>query len=145
MNSFTQAEIAKRCNVTRATVSRWVDLSRAKKNNLQLDLTNKVARILDNPNNDLELKRLATDAKKYRNSIPLKNAKVSEGFYKNFTEEEVVEIITDLEFKKEISLKFAYKNDGANHWDDFYKSGVSPIKLNPIKPILNIVDLTKYF
>jgi uncharacterized SAM-dependent methyltransferase len=128
MNSFTQADIAKRCNVTRATVNRWVDLAKEKKNNLQLDLTNKIAKILDNPNNDVELNRLANEAKKYRNSIPMKEVQVAKDFYSYFTEEEVVEIITDLEFKNEVNLKFVYRNGGAENWNSFYQSNISKIK-----------------
>jgi len=136
MNSFTQADIAKRCNVTRATVNRWVDLAKEKKNNLQLDLSNKIPKILDNPNNDLELKRLSSEAKKYRNSIPLKEVAVSKEFYNFFNEEEIVEIITDLEFGREVNLKFAYRNGGANNWDGFYKSNISPIK----SAVTNFID-----
>ncbi len=128
MNSFSQADVSKRCNVTRATVNRWVELAKEKKNNLQLDFSNKIVRILDSPHNDVELNRLAKEAKKYRNSIPVKEVAVSEEFYEYFNEEEIVEIITDLEFNREVNLKFAYRNGGANNWDGFYKSNVSPIK-----------------
>jgi len=143
MKSYTQADIAKRCNVTRATVNRWVDLAKEKKNNLQLDLSNKVAKILDNPNNDLELNRLSSEAKKYRNSIPLKEVKVSKDFYSFFNEEEIVEIITDVEFKKEVNLKFVYRDGGADNWNNFYNSNISQIKSDVQDFVEEISNYTK--
>lgn len=144
MNSFSQADVAKRCNVTRATVSRWVELAKEKKNNLELDMSNKIVRVLDLPNNDLELNRLATEAKKYRNSIPLKEVLVSEDFYSFFSEEEAIEIITNLEFKKKSNLKYSYKGIGASYWNEIYKSNISPIRKTTLELIENLFNDIKY-
>jgi uncharacterized SAM-dependent methyltransferase len=60
-------------------------------------------------------------------STPIyRTVKPSSEFYSSFSEEEVLEIISSLEFKKEIPLKYSYKGRGAKIWDDFYVKYIIP-------------------
>ena len=95
MHIFTQAEVSRICNVSRATVNRWVELSIEGKNNLQLDTSTNKVRILDNPHNEAELKRLSAIASKYQGG-EVKKVVLSDEFYKLFSFEEKIEIFNIL-------------------------------------------------
>lgn len=47
-------------------------------------------------------------------------------FYSLFSEAEVLEIISALEVRQEIPLKYSYKGRGAKIWDDFYLKYIIP-------------------
>ncbi|WP_176727142.1 L-histidine N(alpha)-methyltransferase [Nostoc sp. KVJ20] len=55
-----------------------------------------------------------------------RTAKPSSEFYSIFSEEEVLEIIHALEFRREIPLKYSYKGRGANIWNEFYLKYLIP-------------------
>lgn len=122
MHSFTQAEVSRICNVSRATVNRWVELSIDGKNNLQLDTSTNKVRILDNPHNEAELKRLSATASKYQGG-EVKKVTLSDEFYELFSDEELSEFYTDLKYNSKVNPKYSYKNIGAKYWDDLYRSG----------------------
>jgi uncharacterized SAM-dependent methyltransferase len=83
-------------------------------------------------NNIKRLKRSAT--------IPISPHKQ---FYKIFREDEIVEIISDLKFKRQIKLKYNYFADGAAGWNDFYfESPITQI-INSLKNL--ILDNLLYF
>ncbi len=137
MHSFTQADVSRKCKVSRATVNRWVDLAITGKNALQLDLSDNSVRILDNPHNEAELIRLSLAASKYKNNTPAKKISLSTPFYNLFSEEELTEFYTDLRFNSSINSKYYYKNVGAQYWHNLYISGVSSI----VKAVDKMLDL----
>ncbi len=144
MQSFTQAQVAKKYNVSRATVNRWVDQAIAGKYNLQLDHSGKAIRILDNSHNEVELSMLSEAGIKYKTGS-LKQVEVSKEFYELFSPEEITEIYTDLVYQNKINLKYAYKNIGAIHWDNFYKGGSSRIQKSVDRMLeLSIDDIVYY-
>lgn len=62
-------------------------------------------------------------------SIPThigRTAKPSSEFYSVFSEQEVLEIIHALEVKREIPLKYSYKDRGAKIWNNFYLKYIIP-------------------
>ena len=136
MYSLTQAEVAKKLDMSRATISRWVDLAQEGKNNLQLETSNNKVRILDNPHNDIELKRLTKEGQKYKNYTPLKNTSIDPEFYNLFSDEEIVEIHNDLKYKLQVKHKYVYKQP--QFWDNFYKLGISPVS----KANIELLDAT---
>ena len=60
-------------------------------------------------------------------------------------DEEVVEIINDLREKKEINLKYTYRQEGAGAWDKFYKSMTSPITNSVNNMVLNSFNDIAYY
>ncbi len=64
-------------------------------------------------------------------------------FYEIFREDEIVEIIIDLKFKRLIKLKYRYFQKGSEYWDKFYfESPVTPV-INGLKEI--VLDNVLYF
>lgn len=146
MNIYKNSDVAKKYNVSSSTVGLLIKYSRAGKNNIQLQLKNKKYYIIDNPHNDAEVSRIVEENKKYRSNITCKRTKASEEFYKIFDEEEIIEILTDLKFKKRVKFKYSYKDAGASYWDSFFLSHVSPIE-NSVEELLDHThdDLTSFF
>ncbi|HBB34951.1 MAG TPA: hypothetical protein DDZ80_15655 [Cyanobacteria bacterium UBA8803] len=53
-------------------------------------------------------------------------AQPSAEFYSIFSQEELLDIIHTLEFRREIPLKYSYKGTGAQNWDKFYLKYIRP-------------------
>lgn len=143
MNFLINATIANQYNVSRATVTAWVQNAKIGKNNLQLVESNGKFNILNNKSNEAELARLASQGRRYKNLTNAKTVSVDSHFYDIFSAEEIVEIISDLRFKKEINLKFRYKNRGADLWDTYYLedyNSVNDSAFNFLKHLINDIE-----
>jgi uncharacterized SAM-dependent methyltransferase len=143
MNFLINATIANQYNVSRATVTAWVQNAKIGKNNLQLVESNGKFNILNNKSNEAELARLASQGRRYKNLTNAKTVSVDSHFYDIFSAEEIVEIISDLRFKKEINLKFRYKNRGADLWDTYYLEDYNPVNdsaFNFLKHLINDIE-----
>jgi len=111
-------EIAKKHDISQKTVHEWINNALINKNNLQVEKNTKGVKILITHNNEIELERLAKDGKKFNNNKKTKKIQLESKFYDLFSQEEIVGIINDLQFKKEIKHKFMYKR--AEHWNSFF-------------------------
>ena len=76
-------------------------------------------------NNIKRLKRSAT--------VPISPHKQ---FYKIFREDEIVEIISDLKFKRQIKLKYRYFQEGSDYWNKFYFESPVTQVLSDLKNIV---------
>ncbi len=93
------------------------------------------------PEPSLSLANIAANKAAQKNQP--KVIEVPDEFYKIFNEDEIVEIINDLRFKRQIKLKYNYYSDGAQGWSDFYfESPITKI-INDLK--LLILDNLLYF
>lgn len=111
-------EISLAYNVSKPTVTRWLELAKDSKNNLQLDSSNKIVRVIDNEHNKLELQRLAKNAINYKPKTILSKTKINNQFYDIFSYDELIEILNDLRYSQMIKEKYFYKK--AKYWNDFY-------------------------
>jgi SAM-dependent methyltransferase len=117
MQFLTSKRIMEIYGISAVTVSKWTNDAVENENNLQLERFNKKLRVLDNTHNHNELNRLSEIAKNYSKD------KVKETFPELddiFTVEEQIQLASDLEYHKEINLKFDYKSKGATIWDKLY-------------------------
>ncbi|MEM1312321.1 MAG: L-histidine N(alpha)-methyltransferase [Patescibacteria group bacterium] len=137
MNFFKNVEIASKYNISQATVVKWIQDSNSNKNNLQLITYNKKLRVIDNEHNHAELTRLSLEGQKFRTTSSFIKTQPHPDFYKIFDIEEQIEIINDLRYRKEVNLKFYYKNGGAQMWDEDYKTSGSEM-LTAAQSMLNI-------
>ena len=126
-------EIAKKHHISQKTVYEWINNALINKNNLQVEKNTQGVKILITHNNEIELERLAKDGKKFNNNKKTKKIQVEQDFYDLFSQEEIVEIINDLQFKKEIKHKFMYKK--AQHWNSFYLQN-GPITTNKVAELI---------
>jgi uncharacterized SAM-dependent methyltransferase/transposase len=120
-NYLSNTKIAQKYNVSNPTVGEWIRNAVENKNNIKVELVKSKYRILDTEHNDAELTRLSQHAKRYKGSDNRKVVKVSKEFYEIFDNNEILEIITDLQFKKQVKQKYVYKK--SQYWNNFYLSG----------------------
>ena len=128
MNTLSNATVAKKFNVSRATITRWLEQATNQKNNLQFTEENGKFLLLDNIHNDAEFKRLVEDGKKYTKQSLRKITNLDPNFQNIFSEEEVIEIMNDLKFKKQFKTKYSYKIP--TFWDRYYLEFESPLKVS---------------
>ncbi len=89
----------------------------------------------------LSLANIATNKANQRNQP--KVVQIPDKFYQIFNEDEIVEIINDLRFKRQIKLKYNYYADGAQGWSDFYFESPITKTINDLKNL--ILDNLLYF
>lgn len=74
--------------------------------------------------------------------MPTKNAKpfvkkveVDEKFYRIFNDDQIVDIMNDLVYKRQIKIKYSYFESGAKDWDEFYFGTPVTKSIDEIKAI----------
>lgn len=144
MPFITNSKIAKKYKVAMPTVTRWIHQASLGNNNLQLEKSNGKLRVLDNENNIAELDRLATRGRAYKPQAGLKEHTVDSYFYDVFTISEQLELFTDLKNKKQINLKYYYKNGGAELWNKDYFNNFGKIKDKNQHLLENSFESIKY-
>ena len=127
-NFYNNTEAAKKFGVSDVTIIKYIQESLAGKNNLEVEMVKNKARLLKTDNNDLQLLKLAEQGKKYRANINCKRITLDDNFYSLFSVPEIIALINDLETKRETKIKYSYKGEGAQIWDERYKSNISPVK-----------------
>jgi uncharacterized SAM-dependent methyltransferase len=144
MNSYSNADIARKFNVSRSTVTAWVQSAEKGKNNLQLTNTNKKVQVIKNEHNEEELKRLTSEGKKFKSKSDYEEVVVKDEFYKIFNEKQVIEIINTLKTNREINMKYTYFNGGSKMWDDVcikaLEKGTYAALNNTPKMLADVVD-----
>ena len=145
MPTISNANIAKKYNVSKASVTKWVQFASEGKNDLKVIDTNGKVQVLDNEQNQILLEQMAENARIYRSGKSLKKVDVSDDFYKIFNQDEQLEIITDLEAGKSINQKYWYKNKGAKFWDELYFTDPTTIQKATDELMQNNIDLISYF
>jgi hypothetical protein len=122
MKFLKNTEIAKKYNVSRPTVGKWIIAAKNKDNLLELTEIDGVSYILDSKHNQKELENLKNKGSKFRNKIGYELLTVDDRFYKVFSESQSIEIITSLESDHIIPLKYTYFDQGAKMWDEYVKA-----------------------
>jgi hypothetical protein len=128
MPNLKNVEIARKYNISEAAVTGWIKDSQNKLNNLQLEKVKNKFQVIDNEHNQAELQRLSDNGKKYRALTSYKKVYVGDEFYQIFSQDEQLELYTDLLLNRKVNLKFYYKGSGANVWDSSFKSTFSGIQ-----------------
>lgn len=122
MKYISTSEVEKVFNVSRPTISKWVDDALNKVNNLQVIKVNTKVKIIDNPNNYIILQKLAQTASKHKPKTGKKITKPKEIFYDIYDSEQISSIYLNLLYKHQVDLKNVYKGDGQQYWDQYYHS-----------------------
>lgn len=124
MHYFTNTNIADLYNVSKGTVTNWINSSQENKNNLQVVKVNNKFRIIKNSHNESEIARLKQIGEIHKNKSFHSVVTPDSIFYKIFNEEQVIEIINSLETPHIIPLKFRYLNEGAKLFDKMVIDGL---------------------
>ena len=121
------ADIARRYNVSTATVSRWFRLAQENKYDIELIQESDKVYATDNEHNHEVFTQLTNQGIKYKTAEILNSVEPGKDFYTNFTDEEVYKIYQDLTNKR-IDHNLTFHGIGAKEWDDYITKGLSTKK-----------------
>lgn len=129
MNILKNSEVAKKYGVHISTVANYIKGAEEGQNSLKLVKIGEKIHIANSTHNTIALEKLALNTKKYKSSADIKKIEPNSIFYKIFTYEQITDIITSLETRSEIPMKFIYVDKGVKIWqkyvENFYEEEVS--------------------
>ncbi len=121
MRYFKNTELAKIYNVSEKSVRNWINAAKEGKLDLQLFDNNGRLHIANVTKNTETIEKLVANGKKYKNSRGYKVVTPSAKFYRTFTKNQVRDIITSIDSRLELPLKYSYLDGGAAYWDQYVK------------------------
>jgi uncharacterized SAM-dependent methyltransferase len=116
---FKNIELAEQYHVSEKSVRNWIEAAQQGKLDLQIYEVNGRPYIADITRNTTLIKELVAKGEKYKNRRGYKVISPDPQFYKLFDSKQIVEIISSINFRKEIPMQFNYVNSGAQAWDDY--------------------------
>jgi len=118
---FKNTELAKRYNISEATVRNWIKYSREGRVLLELVKQKDRWYVANNISNIPIIEELIRQNRKYRNSFSLRTIHPSPRFFEVFNEDQIYDIVRSLELHHEIPHKYSYFGEGARLWDRYIK------------------------
>ncbi|HSW79984.1 MAG TPA: L-histidine N(alpha)-methyltransferase [Candidatus Saccharimonadales bacterium] len=140
MKYFKNTELAEQFHVSEKSVRNWIDASQAGKLDLQLYEVNGRSYIADITKNINVIKELVTRGEKYKNKRGYKVVSPRPEFYELFDAKQIVEIISSINFRKEIPMQFNYVNAGADAWNDYANRLDSEESANILKSCRELLE-----
>lgn len=119
MQYFRKAELAEKFHISEKTVTNWVKETEQGKLALELYQEKGRARIANTTNNIVLMKQLVEVRKKYRNTRGIKLVTPQPIFYELFTVQQILDIISNLDIRREIPFQYGYFDGGADYWDEY--------------------------
>lgn len=116
---YKHSELVAMYHVSLKTVYNWIDSAKEGKTPLMLEEHNGKSYVSKNASNLSELIKLASRGQKYRNSTYHKIATPDPAFYKLYSRQQILDIITNLKVHREIPRQYNYFDEGAKNWDEF--------------------------
>ena len=136
---FKHSELVEKYHVSLKTVHNWIDAAKAGKLNLILLKKGSRTYIANNPNNDVMLKDLSKQGKKFRNVRFNNMVSPAPAFYDVFNRRQILDIISNLDIHREIPSQYNYMDGGANNWDDWVKRLAREEKPNNLNNTIELV------
>lgn len=125
MNYSKHSDLAQQYHVSLKTVHNWITSAKEGKLDLKLYEAKSGTYVANTAENVRTLESLAEKGKKYRNTIHQKLIKPTPQFYEIFDQRQILDIINNIEVRREIPLQYAYADSGAKKWDAWVKEQVS--------------------
>lgn len=121
MNYFKNTELAGIYPVSEKAVRNWIKSVKEGKLALALYENKGKQYIANTPKNLAIIEDLVQKRKKFANKQASKVVKPQAEFYKWYTKSQAFDIINNIEYNKEIPLKYSYFENGAQYWNDYVK------------------------
>lgn len=116
---FTNTELAKKYHISLGTVRNWIESAQADKLDLAIHTKGDKPYIANTASNLLVIERLVEEGKKYRPHRASRALTPRSTFYSLFSQEQIYDIVTNLEVRREIPRQYNYFDGGANSWDEY--------------------------
>ena len=140
---YKNTELARKYGVSNPTIAEWISSSILGKNSLDVEKVNNKYKILISPKNETELEWLSQKSRKFVPKSHSQKTIPDKSFYNFFNPEEILEIINDLKFKKQIKHKYVYKDP--THWDKFYNQGRPESTVSELELMEMTAEDLKYY
>ncbi len=119
MQYFRNAELAKLYHVHQSTVANWIEAATSGKLKLTLHEHGGRRYIANTASNIATIEKLVAERKKFVNSGGHKLIRPGAQFYKNYTREQIADIISNLTTYREVPVQYSYIGGGASYWDEY--------------------------
>jgi uncharacterized SAM-dependent methyltransferase len=116
---FKKSELAKTYHISQKTVTNWIRETKDGKLNLELYVENNKAWIANTTKNITLIEELVERRRKYRNSRGVKTISPKPEFYKLYTPQQIFDIASNLDIRREFPFKYAYVDGGADYWNKY--------------------------
>jgi uncharacterized SAM-dependent methyltransferase len=116
---FTNQELTATYRVALNTVLNWIKASQQDRLDLELIAKGDRFYVANTAKNIQTLETLVTARKKYRNSRSAKLVTPTPEFYELFNDQQILDVVSNLDFSHEIPRKYNYFDGGAAHWDTY--------------------------
>ncbi|HEX8762405.1 MAG TPA: L-histidine N(alpha)-methyltransferase [Candidatus Saccharimonadales bacterium] len=140
MKYYKNTELAKLYNISEKSVRNWIEAAENGKLELELYKHNGKSLIADTIGNASLVAELVEKGRKYRNSRAHKNVRPSKEFYKLFSADQVIDIISCLDIYKEIEPGYTYFGEGAVYWDKYTQKLVGEKEGNTLTNNIDLLD-----
>lgn len=140
MQYFKNAELAKLYHVHQTTVANWIEAAASGKLKLTLHEHGGRKFIVKSANNVAAIEKLVAERKKFVNSGGRKLVRPVAQFYKNYSNEQVADIISSLTTYREVPAQYSYVDGGANFWDEYTWHLMGQDTKNTLKSTIQLLD-----
>lgn len=118
----TKAEVATEFGINESNVRYWINKTKEGKLNLQLHNIDEKDYVIKNEHNRSLINHLIEVNGKNRNEHLRTRLVVADELYKIMTKRQIMSLISRIQIKREIPVKYSYLGQGAKYWDKQYES-----------------------
>ena len=140
MHYFKHSELEKKYRVSLKTIHNWIDAAKLNKLSLRLHVEHGRTYIANTPANVTALEELAQQGKKYRNSRFHKTVTPNPAFYEYYTHRQILEMISNMEVRREIPFKYSYLDGGATKWENVVTHMEDQKGTNNLNGTINLIN-----
>ena len=143
MNYYKNTELAEIYHVSEKSVRNWIDAAEAGKLDLELFSHGNRYFIANTTKNLRVIEQLVQQRQKFKNSRGHKVVSPKPEFYKLFTEEQILDIMTNIDVHKEVPLQYTYLDGGAKYWRDYSEKLIKEDELNMLTGIIKLLNINQ--
>lgn len=141
MKYFKNTELAKLYNVSEKSVRNWIDAAKTGKLDLQLETVKDKSYVSNTVKNTHLIEELVEKGKKYKNRRGFRVISPPKKFYKTYSPEQILDIISNLSIYHEIPTMYSYADGGAKYWDEYAKRLINEEDPNLLTTTINLLDM----
>jgi SAM-dependent methyltransferase len=141
MHYYKSTELSELYGVSRRTVTNWIEQTQQGRLHLELIKDGDTHYIANSPKNQLIIRSLVTERRKFLNSRSLKRVTPLPEFYELYNEDQILDIISNIDTYREIPRQYNYFESGADFWDSYVQrlsTDPSPNMITATKDLLAV-------
>lgn len=145
MRYFKNSELTRLYKVSDKAVRNWIDAARHGKIELELLSVGERVYVADSLANEILLEKLVDKGKKFRNKRNHRELSPHPLFYDIYNPGQIMDIINNLEIRREIPLHYYYLGKGALYWDAYLQKLNTSARSNYLTTTVKLLELEKAY